>query len=57
MPTQSPLIKSSASGVSITRSAPKRCWQDRRWAREDTAVDADVLAENDDVGILVHGAG
>src|SRR5256886_4238500 len=25
MPTQSPLINSSASGVSITRSAPKRC--------------------------------
>src|SRR5215467_23018 len=25
MPTQSPLIRSSASGVSITRSAPKRC--------------------------------
>src|SRR6266516_1994891 len=25
MPTQSPLIKSSASGVSITRSAPNRC--------------------------------
>ena len=24
---------------------------------EDAAVDADVLAENDDVGILVHGAG
>src|SRR3954466_14684598 len=25
MPTQSPLIRSSASGVSITRSGPKRC--------------------------------
>src|SRR5215211_1934099 len=25
MPTHNPLIKSSASGVSITRSAPKRC--------------------------------
>src|SRR6266566_5650359 len=26
MPTQSPLIRSSDSGVSNTRSGPKRCW-------------------------------
>ena len=42
--------------MSNTRSDPKRCCRSDRGAK-DAAVDPDILAEHDDVGVLLHRAG
>ena len=53
MPTDMPAIVASASGVSCTRSAPKRCLQPGGRA-EHAAVRADVLADHDDAVVVLH---
>ena len=52
MPTPAPMMAASEIGVSITRSAPKRCLQALVLA-EDAAA-ADVLAEHDDARVGFH---
>ena len=56
MPIATPAIAASASGVSITRSAPKRCCRPSGGAKH-AAIDADVLAEQHHGRIMRHLVG